>query len=212
MFWEDSCRANTAWSVSISGAKLVVVAILSSLRKLGWIPARYTAMGYEQVIAHRLGLPPEYNNSGSALPRPCIIFWLPSSYCILATVLIHIHIHAPYRLWLACQSPTIDMRRFQMTLHTVCCPSGCLYVTQLLHCELTSNKWYLTICFVFICFSTGSHGHKIVDYMFSNGNHVFQVCSRSSCAHQVSPVQLAKACITNILYAYPSYKYTWIIL
>ena len=35
-------------------------------------------MGYKIVIAHGLGLPPEYNYSVLALPRPHTIFWLPS--------------------------------------------------------------------------------------------------------------------------------------
>ena len=35
-------------------------------------------MKYRIVIAHGLGLLPEYNHSASALPWPHIIFWLPS--------------------------------------------------------------------------------------------------------------------------------------
>ena len=66
------------------------------------------AMGYKQVIAHRLGRPPEYNYSASA------------SYYILATVLITglylIPIHIPYTYtWISLKMTTYSI---QYNIHT----------------------------------------------------------------------------------------------
>ena len=71
MFWEDSCRVNTAWSVSVSGAKLVIVAILSSLGKLGWTPARLP----RQWGINKLW-PTDSDFCQNIITRPRIIFWI----------------------------------------------------------------------------------------------------------------------------------------
>ena len=47
-------------------------------QKVNWPHDRQGQWGYKIVIAHGLGLPPEYNYLASALPWPRIIFWLVS--------------------------------------------------------------------------------------------------------------------------------------
>ena len=87
--WEDSCRVITAWCVSVYQEQnwLSSHSLFALLAWLNSCPIA-TAMEYKQIIAHRLGCPPEYNYSALA------------SYYILVTVLItglyFIPIHIPY--------------------------------------------------------------------------------------------------------------------
>ena len=48
-------------------------------RKVNWPPDRPLTMRYKLVIAHGLGLPPEYKYSALVSPQPHIVFWLLSS-------------------------------------------------------------------------------------------------------------------------------------